>query len=288
MSWRPADPTGDPALLWRAAAYLGIADQAAVLAAEAGFITFGARVVFRDHTVRSAAYRTARLRDRRAAHRALAQATDPHADPDRRAWHRAQALIELDENVAAELERTAGRAQRRGGLAAMAAFLERAAIATPDAARRAERSLAAASAMLGAGDFSAAAKLLDLTEADPGDDHRQARADHAVARLAFAMNGGGDSSQLLHAAARQLARFDRAQCRTAYLDAIRAALSAGGRAAVGGTMANVARSARELPPDLDACGPGDALLAGLSANFGGDFAAGASGLRCAIAGIGPA
>ena len=143
-----ADPTGDPALLWRAAAQLGITSEAAVPAAEAGLITFDSRVVFRDHAVRSTAYRVARLRQRQSAHRALAQATDPRAHPDRRAWHQAKALTELDEDVAAELERTAGRARARGGLAAAAAFLERAATATPDAARRAERSLAAASVML--------------------------------------------------------------------------------------------------------------------------------------------
>jgi DNA-binding CsgD family transcriptional regulator len=281
-----ADPTGDPALLWRAAAHLGITGQAAVPAAEAGLITFDGRVLFRDHVVRSTAYRVARLRERRSAHRALAQATDPRTDPDRRAWHRAQALIGLDEGVAAELERTAGRAQARGGLAAAAALLERAAIATPDAARRAERSLVAASVMLQAGEPLAAAKLLDLTEADTLDDHRQARAGLVRARLAFTVNGGGDSSQLLLDAARQLSRFDGAQSRTAYLDAIRAALSAGSRAAPGATMADVARSARERSSGTDSPGPPDALLAGLAATFSGELTVGASLLRRAISGFG--
>jgi DNA-binding CsgD family transcriptional regulator len=280
-----ADPTGDPALLWRAAAHLGITGPAAVPAAEAGLITFDGRVVFRDHLVRSTAYQIARLRERRSAHRALAEATDPRADPDRRAWHRAQALIELDEDVAADLERTAGRAQARSGLAAAAAFLERAAIATPDPARRAERSLVAASVMLQAGEPLAAAKLLDLTEADPLDEHRQARAAHVRARLAFTVNGGGESAQLLLDAARQLSRFDRAQSRTAYLDAIRAALSAGSRAAPGATMADVIRSARQRSPDTDVPGLPDALLAGLAASFGGDQAGGASLLRRAISGF---
>jgi DNA-binding CsgD family transcriptional regulator len=281
-----ADPTGDPALLWRAAAQLGIASEAAVPAAEAGLITFDSRVVFRDHAVRSAAYRVARLQQRRSAHRALAQATQPRADPDRRAWHQAKALIELDEDVAAELERTAGRAQARGGLAAAAAFLERAATATPDAARRAERSLAAASVMLQAGEPGAAAKLLDLTETDPADDHRQARADLVRARLAFTVNRGGDASPLLLDAARLLSRFDGAQSLAAYLDALRAALCAGGLASPGATMADVARAAREGSSGTDFPGPPDALLAGLAASFSGELAAGASLVRRAISGFG--
>jgi DNA-binding CsgD family transcriptional regulator len=280
-----ADPTGDPALLWRAAAQLGITGQAAVPAAEAGLITFDGRVVFRDHAVRSTAYQVAPLRERRSAHRALAQATQSRADPDRRAWHLAQALIELDEDVAAELERTADRARARGGLAAAGAFLERAATATPDAARRAERSLVAASVMLQAGEPRAAAKLLDLTEADTPDDHRQARADLVRARLAFTVNGGGDSSQLFLDAARQLSRFDGAQSRTAYLDAIRAALSAGSRAAPGATMADVVRAARDGSSDTDFPTPPDALLAGLAASFSGELTVGASLLRRAISGF---
>jgi DNA-binding CsgD family transcriptional regulator len=281
-----ADPTGDPALLWRAAAQLGITAAAAVPAAEAGLITFGGRVVFRDHAVRSRVYRAARLRERRSAHHALAQATDPRTDPDRRAWHQAQALTELDEDVAADLERTADRARARGGLAAAAAFLERAAFATPDAARRAERSLVAASVMLAAGEPGGAAKLLDLAEADTLDDHRQARADLVRARLAFAVNGGSDPAQLLFDAARQLSRFDGAQSRTAYLDAIRAALSAGSRAAPGATMADVARGAREGSPGPDFAGPPDALVAGLAASFSGELTVGASLLRGAISGFG--
>jgi DNA-binding CsgD family transcriptional regulator len=281
-----ADPTGDPALLWRAAAHLEISSEAVVPAAEAGLITFGSRVVFRDHAVRSTAYRVARLRQRQSAHRALARVTDPRAHPDRHAWHQAKALTELDEDVAAELEGAADRAKARGGLAAAAAFLERAATATPDAARRTERSLAAASVMLQAGEPSAAAKLLDLTETDTLDDHRQARADLVRARLAFTVNRGGDASQLLLEAAQRLSRFDGAQSRTAYLDAIRAALSAGSLAAPGATMADVALAAREGAPGTDSPGPAGALLAGLAANFSGEHAVGAPLLHRAISGFG--
>ena len=110
-----AEPVGDPVLMWRAAERLGIAPEAATLAAEAGLVEFGARVRFRHPLVRSAAYRSASLQERHEVHRALAEATDPELDPDRRAWHWAQASPGPDEDVAAELERSAGRAQARGG-----------------------------------------------------------------------------------------------------------------------------------------------------------------------------
>jgi hypothetical protein len=132
-----ADPIGDPVLVWRAAGRLGIRAEAATPAAEAGLLEVGARVRFRHPLVRSAAYRSASLQQRQDVHRVLAEVTDPKIDPDRRAWHRAQAAPGPDENVASELERSAGRAQARGGLAAAAAFLERAAMLTPDPARRA-------------------------------------------------------------------------------------------------------------------------------------------------------
>src|SRR5260221_397757 len=151
-----ADPTGDPGLVWRAAGRLGIGAGAATPAAEAGLAEFGSRVEFRHPLVRSAAYQSAPRQDRQDAHRALAEVTDPQTDPDRRAWHRAQAAPGPDEDVAGELERSAGRAQARRGLAAAAAFLERAAALTVDPARRAGRALAAAQAKYQAGAFDAA------------------------------------------------------------------------------------------------------------------------------------
>ena len=150
-----AEPAGEPTLVWRAAERLGIGAEALAPAADAGLLVIGERVTFRHPLVRSAAYRAVPPPDRRAAHRALAGATDPQADPDRRAWHRAQATLGPDEDVASELERSASRAQARGGLAAAAAFLERAAALTLDPARRAERALAAAQAKFQAGAFDA-------------------------------------------------------------------------------------------------------------------------------------
>jgi hypothetical protein len=156
-----AEPVGDPVLVWRAAGRLGVRVEAATPAAEAGLLEVGARVRFRHPLVRSAAYRSASPRERQEVHRALAEATDPELDPDRRAWHQAHAAPGPDEDVAAELERSAGRAQARGGLAAAAAFLQRAVALTQDPARRAERALAAAQASLQAGAFDAALGLVN-------------------------------------------------------------------------------------------------------------------------------
>ena len=134
-------------------------------ALDAGLVEFGARVRFRHPLARSASYRAASVRDRQAVHAALAEVTDPAAEPDRRAWHRAKAAAGPDEEVAAELEHSAGRAQARGGLAAAAAFLERSVLLTVDPARRAERILAAAQANLQAGAFGPALELLATAEA---------------------------------------------------------------------------------------------------------------------------
>src|SRR5690242_11875823 len=167
MQLAAADPSGDPVLVWRAAGLLAIGPGAAGPAAEAGLAEFGARVRFRHPLVRSAAYRSASLQTRQELHAALAEVTDAATDPDRRAWHRAQAAPGPDEEVAAELEQCAGRAQRRGGLAAAAAFLERSAGLTLDPARRAQRALAAAQAKHQAGALDAALGLLALAQAGP-------------------------------------------------------------------------------------------------------------------------
>ena len=143
-----AEPIGDPLLLLSASERLGI-EVSAVETATDGLLALGERVTFRHPLVRSAAYRSAGAPERRAAHLALAEATDRDADPDRRAWHLAAAAAGPDEDVALELERSAGRAQARGGLAAAAAFLQRAVALTGDPTRRADRALAAAEASLG-------------------------------------------------------------------------------------------------------------------------------------------
>ncbi len=280
-----ADPTGDPALLWRAAGHLGVTSEDARPAAEAGLVTFAGRVLFRDRSVRSAVYQSASPLDRRAAHRALALATDPRSDADRRAWHLAQACGEPDEDIAAELERTAPQARSRGGLAALAAFLEAAALITPDERRRAERTVAAAAVMLQAGEPGAAARMLTMAEPGIASDRLRARADLVRARLAVARGHGEEAPRLLLDVARRLDKSDTAEARAAYLDAIRAAAFAAGLAAPGGTMKDVVHAAHDAPGATPP-GPPDLLLDGLAGYLGGEFPTATRALRRSLDGFG--
>ena len=222
----------------------------------------------------------------RPAHRALAEVTDPELDPDRRAWHRAQAAPEPDEDVAGELERSAGRAQARGGLAAAAAFLERAVMLTPDPARRAGRALAAANTKFQAGAFDAAQDLLAAAEAGPLSEFEQARVDLLRAQLAFVTNRGGDAPLLLVKAARRLEPIDAGLARATYLDALTASTLAGRLASPGGHTLEVARAASAAPRPLDEPRVPDLLLDGLAANFNEGYAAGVPFLRQALAAFG--
>ena len=219
-----ADPSGDPLLVWRAAGQLAIPESAQTPAVEAGLAEFGARVRFRHHLVRSAAYRSASVQDRQDAHRALAEATDPQIDPDRRAWHHAQAAPGPDEEIAGELERSAGRAQAHGGLAAAAAFLERAAMLTPGPGRRAQRLLAAARAMCDAGALDAALGLLVALEAESLDQLQAAEVERLRGQIALDQWRGGDAVRLLLGGARQLETVDAALSRAAHLEALGAAV----------------------------------------------------------------
>jgi DNA-binding CsgD family transcriptional regulator len=285
-----AEPTGDPVLLRRAAGRLGICAQAAATpAAEAGLFEFGAQVRFRHPLVRAAAYQSASAADRRRVHRALAEAADPHADPDRSAWHRAQAAPGPDEDVAAGLERSAGLAQARGGLAAAAAFLERAAALTPDPVQRAERALVAAQAKIQAGALDAVPKLLGVAMAGPPDELRDARIDLLHARLAFVSHPGREAPPLLLKAARRLERIDIDLARAAYLDTMNAAMFAGRLGAPGapgaGTL-EVARAARAAPRPSRPLRTPDLLLDGLAARCTEGYAVGLPILRRALSTIG--
>ncbi|MEU6657557.1 BREX system ATP-binding domain-containing protein [Streptomyces sp. NPDC046821] len=241
-----ADPSGDTALVWRAARHIHIPLSAARPAVAAGLAEFGARVWFRHPLLRSAAYRSAALADRWAAHLALAEATDADADPDRRAWHRAQAADGPDEYIAAELERSADRAQARGGPAAAAAFLERAVVLTAEPARRTERILAAARAGLRAGAYDQVLQLLAEAEKGLSDDLQGARADLLRGQVAFFSGMGDDAPPLLLKAARRLEALDLDLARETYLTAWVAAVFAGRLAGVGNLL-EVCRTARELP-----------------------------------------
>ena len=281
-----ADPVGDAALVRRAARRLGIPDQAAASAAEAGLLEFGARVLFRHPLVRSAAYRSASEQELRAVHHALAEATDPPIDQDRRAWHRAQATRGLDEDVAADLERSADQAQARGGLAATAAFLERAAMLTPDPAQRTERALAAAAAKVQAGAFDAARQLMGAAEAGALDEPQRARVDLLHARLAFVANRGSDAPPLLLKAARQLEHIDVDLARATYLEAMRAAMTAGRLASPDAGVLEVAHATRTAPATSHPPRAPDLLLDGLTAHFSEGGSAGWPILERALSAFG--
>ncbi|MBP2367432.1 ATP-binding protein [Pseudonocardia parietis] len=276
-----AEPTGDAALLWRAAGELEIARKAAAPAEAAGLLEFGTRVRFRHPLVRSAVYRAATPPDQRRAHGALAGVTDPQVDPDRRAWHRAQSVVGTDEEAAAELERSAGRARARGGVAAAAAFLQRAAELTPEPAVRAGRALEAAHAKHGAGASEAALELLTVAATGPLDDLQQARLELLGAQIAFHLARGGEGPRMLLDAARSLAPLDPALSRDTYLEALDAALVTGGLGPGGGVRA-VAEAARAAPAPPESPRPADLLLDGLVTTFMQGYAAGVPGLRRAL------
>ena len=275
-----AEPTGDPVLLSRACANLGISVEAAAPAETADLIAIDARVTFRHPLLRSAIYRAAPPDERRSAHRALAGATDPALDPDRRAWHRAHASVEPDEEVARELVVSAGRAQARGGLAAAAAFLGRAAELTIDPVLRVQRALAAAEASLQAGAFEAALELLAMAEAGTLDELQHARINLLRGRIASALSFGAGATQLL-AAARQLEPLDIDLARATYLEAWGTALAAG-ELARAGTLRDVSRAARAAPPSPQDSHPSDLLLDGLAQLMDEGLGAAAPTLRQAV------
>ncbi|MEV0722815.1 AAA family ATPase [Micromonospora purpureochromogenes] len=254
-----AEPTGDGGLLWRAASLQEIPVDAAVPAESEGLVEFGAGVRFHHPLVRSAVYHRTPPPDRRAAHRALAQATDPHLDPDRRAWHRAQAATGPDESVAVDLERSADRAQGRGGAAAAASFLRRAAELTPDPARRVTRALAAAELDIDAGGAEQADNLLAVAEAGPLDDLQRARFERLRARLVFSQLRCSDAPRLLLDAAHRLAPLDAAVARDTLLEAVGAAIFAG-RLSEGPGQREVAEAVRAGPPPPTPPRTADVLL----------------------------
>ena len=273
-----AEPVGDPALLWRAAAQMEIDAAAAVPAVEANLVEVGSRVRFRHPLVRSVVYGSALPQERREVHAALGDATDLQRDADRRAWHRANAAPGPDEEVAEELERSAGRARARGGLAAAAAFLERATVLSVGSPRRTERALAAASAKIKAGEFAAARDLLSVAESGSPDDFQQARIDLMEAELALLTNRGSDAPSLLLKAARRLESIDADLSRATYLQALSSGYFAG-RLATGGGAVEVARAAATTPPPTHAPRASDFLLDGLVAHYNSGYDAGLPILR---------
>jgi DNA-binding CsgD family transcriptional regulator len=276
-----ADAVGDATLLWRAAQTLGLGRDAAEPAAKAGVLEVASRVRFRHPLVRSAVYRAASLDERRAAHGALAEATDPERDPDRRAWHRAHAARPPDETVARELLDSASRAESRGGIAAAAAFLDRAVTFTEDPRERASRALAAAQAKFDAADFLAAESLLATADAGPLDELSRALLQRARAQIAFDLRRGSDAPPLLLRAAKRLEPLDADLARETYLQAMIAAIYAGELASPDDTL-EVARAARCAPLDDVPLPARQRLLQGLAIRLTDGYAAAAPTLTSAL------
>ena len=261
-----AEPLGDPLLLWSAAERLGLDGGAAARAQADELLAIGGRVTFRHPLVRSAVYRSASPQDRRTVHLALAEVTDREVDPDRRAWHLAAAASGPDEEVALELEQSAGRAQSRGGFAAAAAFLQRSVALTRDPARRADRALAAAHASLNAGAFDTALGLVTTAETGSLNELQRAQVDLLRAEAAYSQSRGSDAPPLLLRAAKTLESLDAKLARETYLDAWSAALFAG-RLASAGSLHDVSREARAAPGAPDPPRPSDLLLDGFALLF---------------------
>jgi DNA-binding CsgD family transcriptional regulator len=250
-----AEPLGDPELLWRAASWLGIPTSVAGIVESEELLVLAPRVAFHHPLVRSAVYQAADQGERREAHRALAYATDPEVDPDRRAWHQAQGASAPDEDVAAELERSATRARARGGVAAVAAFLARAAVLTPDSTRRAQRLVAAAGAARDGGDLAGSLELLVDVEIDLLDELGRARLQLLRGHIASEQRRGGEAGRLLVDAARRLEPLDGELARETYLEVLAGTMSsdievAGGALAVA-AAARLAPSAAVPPRTVD-------------------------------------
>ena len=275
-----AEPVGDAALLWRAVEELGIGADDAAPAEDAGLIDFGPHVRFRHPLIRSAAYRTASSADRRLVHRALARATDRDSDPDRRAWHLGNAAAKPDEYVANELVLSADRARKRGGIAAAAAFLEKAARLTPDTALRAKRALAAAQAKFDAAAIDAAEELIALAEISPLDGYQHASLARLKAQIAFMRRPAG-ASLLLVSAAEQFAPLDVRLARDTFLEGLGAAIFAG-RLDGDGAERAAAEAAHRAPRASDPAQPTDLLLDAMAALYTQAYATGVPRLSEAL------
>jgi DNA-binding CsgD family transcriptional regulator len=277
-----ADPVGDATLVWRVAHRLGIGTSALAPAEDAELLEIGARVRFRHPLVRSAVYRTAPLGDRQRVHEALAEASDSEVDADYRAWHRALAAAGPAEDVAAELEHSAGRAQTRGGLAAAAAFLERAAALTVDPARRARRALAAAQAKHQAGASETALALLASAQAGPPDPLHRAQSELLRAQIAFTSSRGSAAPALLLRAAKKIEPLDAEVARDTYIEVLSAALFAARLAGPVGGVRDVAGAVQAARSALTPKSAADLLLDGWAALFADGCAAATPTLRQAL------
>jgi DNA-binding CsgD family transcriptional regulator/tetratricopeptide (TPR) repeat protein len=285
-----AEPLGDAALFLRAAAQLGIPVDALEPAEAAGVLAFGPRMRFHHPLMRSAAYRAADLNERRVTHRALADVTDPQSDPDRRAWHAANAAAGPDDEVAAELEASAGRAQTRGGVAAAATFLERATALTSEPALRVSRAIAAAQAKRDAAAPEEAYELLAIAELGSLSELQHAQVTRMRAQMEFVRSRAGEAGALrsgeaaarLLGAATRLDGLDDDLARETYLEALTAVMYAGRLGAPGrlSEVAEAGRAALERAPEL--VRPVDFLLSGMTSRILDGPGAGSDHLHAAL------
>ena len=281
-----AESIGSAVLVRRACERLGVGDDALEPARRERLLDIADHVRFRHPLVRSAVYRDASAEDRRRVHAAFADVSDPVTDPDRRAWHRAQATSGVDEEVAAELERSAGRAQRRGGWAAAAAFLERAVALTPDPrAARAARAGGGPGQAPRWGAGRGAGRSLAIAQSGPLDEVGRARVDLLRGQIAHSQNRVGEAPPLLLKAARRLQPLDPRLARETYLDALAAAQLAG-RLAPSGAASAIAEAALAAPPAENPPRASDLLLDGLATRVTAGFSAGAPVLKRALASYG--
>ena len=278
-----AEPTGNAALVWRAGAKLGIKRDAAAPAEAEQLASFEARIRFRHPLVRSAVYGSASAEERRSVHAALAEVMDPDTDVERRSWHRAQAAIGFDEDVARDLERSAELAVARGCRATAGAYLTRAVALSVDPYLRARRAVAAAEGSIRAGALDDAGALLDIATDGPLSELDQAHVDLARAQLSYVTSRGNEAPSLLVKAARELERADPQLARATYLDALSAAIFAGRLASPGGTVLDVARAAAGAPNPTDAPSGSDLLLKGLAASYTEGYRSGVPVMRQALA-----
>ncbi|HKF31880.1 MAG TPA: AAA family ATPase [Jatrophihabitantaceae bacterium] len=276
-----ADPVAEPLLVWRAAEHLGIDPEAVMPAVDAGLFEVGVELRFRHPLMRSAAYRSASTAERRALHAALAVATDPDAAPERRAWHRAQAALGPDEEIAAELERSAALAQARGGIAANAAFLASAATLTPDPASRVRRLLAAARAKRDAGVLDVALELLNATEAGPLSALSAAEVEHLRGLVAFDQLRMGDAARLLVSAAKRLEPLRVDLARATHLEALGAAVWAADLDSPN-AQHDTAEAARAAPPAPQPPGAVDVVLDALAVRLTNGYVAAAPAMKQAL------
>lgn len=290
-----ADPTGNPVLLWRAGTVLGFDAAAAGPAVSAGLIQIDVAVSFRHPLLREVVYRGAAGGDRRRVHRALADATSADRDPDRRAMHLAEAALGPDEAVAGGLQRAAERAGDRGGYAASATLLERAAQLTPAPAQRAVRLLRAAQANFGAGALARARDQLAAAVPELDDEFLAAQARRMEGNLALvgvgrtASNdpsplGGSDAAALLVEAAVAMSRFDLQMARDTFVDAFSAVSLLGSWSRL--SLHDVAsRMARTGPASTSAGAAADALHDGFADVFSDRYASAIPRLRAGLDGL---